>query len=48
MVLRWPVWMLQICMPIAFAFAASKHLAFAVFPSLRPGERDEVVVQSQR
>lgn len=45
MVLRWPVWLLQLCMPVAFGFAASKHLAFAAYPSLRPGERDEVTVQ---
>lgn len=40
-VLRWPVWILQLCMPLAFLFAASKHVIFALRPDLRPGERDE-------
>lgn len=40
-VLRWPVWVLQLCMPLAFLFAASKHAIFALRADLRPGERDE-------
>ncbi len=40
-VLRWPVWICQLCMPLAFAFAACKHALFAWYPVLRPEERDE-------
>lgn len=40
-VLRWPVWICQLCMPIALGFAAFKHSLFALYPALRPEERDE-------
>jgi hypothetical protein len=40
-VLRWPIWICQLCMPLALGFAAFKHSLFALYPSLRPEERDE-------
>jgi TRAP-type C4-dicarboxylate transport system permease small subunit len=40
-VLRWPIWICQLCMPIALGFAAFKHSLFALYPALRPQERDE-------
>jgi TRAP-type C4-dicarboxylate transport system permease small subunit len=40
-VLRWPVWLAQLCMPVAMGFAAFKHGLFAIYPALRPAERDE-------
>ena len=40
-VLRWPIWIFQLCMPIALGFATFKHALFALYPVLRPQERDE-------
>jgi TRAP-type C4-dicarboxylate transport system permease small subunit len=39
--LRWPIWICQLCMPLALGFAAFKHSLFALYPALRPEERDE-------
>ena len=40
-VLRWPIWICQLCMPLALGFAAFKHSLFALYPALRPEERDQ-------
>ena len=47
-VLRWPIWICQLCMPLALGFAACKHSLFALFPALRPGERDETTSEAPR
>lgn len=39
--LRWAVWQVQLCMPLAMGFAAFKHFVFGLYPALRPAERDE-------
>jgi TRAP-type C4-dicarboxylate transport system permease small subunit len=40
-VLRWPVWIFQGCLPLAFCLATIRHLLFALVPSLRPREESE-------
>lgn len=40
-VLRWPVWISQLCMPLSFGLAACKHALFAWYTDLRPQDRDE-------
>jgi TRAP-type C4-dicarboxylate transport system permease small subunit len=40
-VLRWAVWPIQACLPLAFAAGFLRHGMFAFDPSLRPNERGE-------
>ena len=36
-VLYWPLWPIQLVIPYAFASSALRHLAFAVWPDMKPG-----------
>ncbi len=40
-VLRWAVWPIQICLPLAFAAGFVRHGIYALDPALRPRERGE-------
>jgi len=40
-VLRWMVWPVQACLPLAFAAGCLRHGIYAFDPSLRPQERGE-------
>ena len=40
-VLRWMVWPVQACLPLAFAAGCLRHGIYAVDPALRPQERGE-------
>jgi TRAP-type C4-dicarboxylate transport system permease small subunit len=40
-VLRWAVWPIQACLPLAFAAGFVRHGIYALDPSLRPQERGE-------
>ncbi|MEZ5459172.1 MAG: TRAP transporter small permease subunit [Steroidobacteraceae bacterium] len=40
-VLRWAVWPIQLCLPLAFAAGFVRHGIFALDPALRPGDRGE-------
>jgi TRAP-type C4-dicarboxylate transport system permease small subunit len=40
-ILRWPVWMFQLSLPLAFGLAALRHGLFGLYPALRPVERGE-------
>lgn len=37
----WPVWPFQVVIPVVFALAGLRHLAYAVFPRLAPAEVGE-------
>jgi TRAP-type C4-dicarboxylate transport system permease small subunit len=41
-VLRWLVWPIQLCLPLAFGLAVLRHMLFALVPALRPREETEV------
>jgi C4-dicarboxylate transporter, DctQ subunit len=45
-VLRWLVWPIQLCLPLAFGLAAVRHLLFASVPNLRPRDESEVELAS--
>lgn len=36
-VLYWPLWPIQLVIPYAFASSALRHLAFAIWPEMKPG-----------
>lgn len=40
-VLRWAVWPIQICLPLAFTAGFVRHGIYALDPTLRPHERGE-------
>ena len=40
-VLGWPLWPVQVVLPLAFGSSALKALAFAVFPALAPRRQIE-------
>ncbi|MCS6948793.1 MAG: TRAP transporter small permease subunit [Steroidobacteraceae bacterium] len=44
-VLGLPEWLLQLCLPVAFGFAALRHAIFAAYPQLRPAEQSEADAQ---
>lgn len=37
--LQWPLWLVQLAMPLGFASAAVRYLCFAVWPGARPPPR---------
>jgi len=39
--LGWPVWPVQMILPVAFALSALRHLIYAVFPALSPVEEEQ-------
>lgn len=44
-VLRWMIWPVQLCLPLAFLLGTLRHGIFAACPALRPMERDEATVE---
>lgn len=38
-ILQWPVWVVQLALPLGFASAALRHAGYARWPALRPSPR---------